>query len=82
MYNLKQKKFLTQIERGVIVLPKSTSKHHIIENANVFNFKLEDTGMDTLDSLNMNLYILPYILPYLTLPYLSYPLPYVLPYLT
>ncbi len=55
------KKSFVQIQRGVIVLPKSVNKHRIIENANVFDFRLEDADMDTLDSLNLNIRFNPFL---------------------
>ncbi|GAA5822205.1 hypothetical protein JCM11251_004893 [Rhodosporidiobolus azoricus] len=43
------------LDRGFIVIPKSTKKNRIEDNANVFDFKLEKADIDRLSSLNENL---------------------------
>lgn len=40
------------IEHGNIVIPKSSHKERLIENINVFDFKISDSDMEKLDSLN------------------------------
>ncbi|MGO9754919.1 MAG: aldo/keto reductase [Solirubrobacteraceae bacterium] len=40
------------LQRGAIVLPKSTHRERIEENAKVFDFSLSDTDMATLDALD------------------------------
>ncbi|PRQ75191.1 NADP-dependent oxidoreductase domain-containing protein [Rhodotorula toruloides] len=40
------------LDRGFIVIPKSTHKERIIDNANVFDFKLEKADLDRLTSLD------------------------------
>lgn len=40
------------LQRGTIVLPKSTHRERIQENAQVFDFSLSDADMATLDALN------------------------------
>ncbi len=41
-----------QIQRDVIVIPKSVTKKYIIENIDIFNFTLTDSEMHEIDSLN------------------------------
>jgi diketogulonate reductase-like aldo/keto reductase len=41
-----------QIQRGVIVIPKSVTKKYIIENIDIFNFTLTESEMNEIDSLN------------------------------
>ena len=40
------------IQRGVIVIPKSTRKERMIENFNVFDFALTDEDMQEIAGLN------------------------------
>ncbi len=40
------------LQHDVIQIPRSGNKDHIIENANVFDFQINDDDMLTLDSLN------------------------------
>jgi len=42
------------IEHKVIPIPKSSSRKHFLENANVFDFKLEKEELKKLDSLNQD----------------------------
>jgi len=41
-----------QIQRGVIVIPKSVNPGRIEENANIFDFKLTPEEMEVIDSFN------------------------------
>ncbi|XP_077505841.1 aldo-keto reductase 1B-like [Amblyomma americanum] len=43
-----------QIERGVIVIPKSVTKERIISNLDVFDFKLTPKEMETINGFNRN----------------------------
>lgn len=43
------------IEKGVVVLPKSTNEGRIIENADVFGFTLDAAAMESLDALDEGL---------------------------
>jgi 2,5-diketo-D-gluconate reductase A len=42
------------IQRGVIVIPKSTHKERILENFDIFDFKLSDEEMKKIGSLDEN----------------------------
>ena len=42
------------IQHELVVTPKSSHKNRILENANVFNFKLNESQMKLLDDLNEN----------------------------
>nr|WGD66154.1 aldo/keto reductase [Bacillus velezensis] len=47
------------LQNGVITIPKSTKKHRIEENANVFDFELSADDMKRIDDLNENLRVSP-----------------------
>ena len=40
------------IQRGTIVLPKSTHRERIEQNAKLFDFELSDEDMEALDALD------------------------------
>jgi diketogulonate reductase-like aldo/keto reductase len=40
-----------QVQRNVIVVPKSVTKKYIVENIDLFDFKLSDQEMHEIDSL-------------------------------
>lgn len=42
------------LQHGLVVLPKSSNQERIKENADVFDFTLEESDMTALDSLNEN----------------------------
>lgn len=42
------------LQNGVVTIPKSVTKHRIMENANLFDFTLTDEDMDRMNSLNIN----------------------------
>jgi len=42
------------IQRGTAVIPKSVNKPRIVENGNVFDFKLDDDEMETMNKLDKN----------------------------
>ncbi|XP_075973568.1 aldo-keto reductase 1B-like [Anticarsia gemmatalis] len=48
-----------QIERGVIVIPKSVSKSRIEENFNVFDFELSKKDIEIINSLDCNGRLIP-----------------------
>lgn len=43
-----------QIQRGVVVIPKSVTKSRIISNFEVFNFELNQEDIDAIDSIDCN----------------------------
>ncbi|MCE4148836.1 aldo/keto reductase [Bacillus velezensis] len=47
------------LQNGVITIPKSTKKHRIEENANVYDFELSADDMKRIDDLNENLRVGP-----------------------
>jgi methylglyoxal/glyoxal reductase len=42
------------LQNGVVTIPKSTKEHRIIENSNIFDFKLTTEDMDRISNLNEN----------------------------
>ncbi|MBR9997336.1 MAG: aldo/keto reductase [Cyclobacteriaceae bacterium] len=42
-------------QRGVVTIPRTSKKEHMIENLNVFDFKLDDTDMRKIDPLDLNI---------------------------
>ena len=47
-------RWLTQ--RGISVVPRSTSKNHLKENLNIFDFELSSSEINLISSLNQNRY--------------------------
>ncbi|MEC1613057.1 aldo/keto reductase [Bacillus mojavensis] len=47
------------LQHGVITIPKSTKKHRIKANANIFDFELTQEDMNRIDALNENLRVGP-----------------------
>ena len=43
------------LQRGLVVIPKSSKRQRICENADVFDFELSDGDMQLIDSFNENL---------------------------
>jgi diketogulonate reductase-like aldo/keto reductase len=43
------------LQKGVVVIPKSSKKERIFENANVFDFQISTQDIKKLDSFNQNL---------------------------
>ena len=44
------------LQKGVVVIPKSSTKERIKENAEVFDFVISESDMKALDSFNQNLH--------------------------
>jgi methylglyoxal/glyoxal reductase len=42
------------LQNGVVTIPKSTKEHRIKENANIFDFEIEQEDMNLISSLNQN----------------------------
>ena len=42
-------------QRGVIAIPRSSNKEHMIENLNVFDFVLNESDMAKIDTLDLNI---------------------------
>ncbi len=42
-------------QRGVVAIPRSSQKAHMIENLNVFDFELDASDMKKIDSLDLNI---------------------------
>lgn len=43
-----------QVQRGVIVIPRTSKRHRMIENRNILDFTLSKEDMQMIDSLNTN----------------------------
>lgn len=41
-------------QRGVVAIPRSSQKEHMIENLNIFDFELSDVDMNTITTLDLN----------------------------
>jgi len=50
-----------QIERGVVVIPKSVHKNRILENFDVFDFQMSAEDVAAIDGLNTNLRFLDWL---------------------
>ncbi|WMJ72960.1 aldo/keto reductase [Cytophagaceae bacterium ABcell3] len=42
-------------QRGVVAIPRSSQKAHMIENLNIFDFELSEADMDKIASLDLNI---------------------------
>jgi 2,5-diketo-D-gluconate reductase A len=42
------------LQRGIVAIPRTSKKEHMIENLNIFDFELSDTDMQTIASLDLN----------------------------
>ena len=56
----KHKKSIAQVclrwhyQRGVVAIPRSQNKAHMIENLNIFDFELDKKDLQTIASLDLN----------------------------
>lgn len=41
-------------QRGIVAIPRTSQKAHMIENLNIFDFKLDESDMKTIASLDLN----------------------------
>lgn len=41
-------------QRGVVAIPRSTNKNHMIENLTIFDFELSEADMKTISTLDLN----------------------------
>jgi 2,5-diketo-D-gluconate reductase A len=41
-------------QRGLVAIPRSSQKAHMIENINIFDFELPDSDMETIAKLDLN----------------------------
>jgi len=42
-------------QRGIVAIPRSSQKAHMMENLNIFDFKLDESDMKTIASLDLNI---------------------------
>ena len=42
-------------QRGVVAIPRSSQKEHMLENLNVFDFELDENDLKKIDSLDLNI---------------------------
>lgn len=43
-----------QYQRGIVAIPRSSQKVHIVENLNIFNFSLDQTDIKAIEKLDLN----------------------------
>jgi len=41
-------------QRGIVAIPRTSQKGHMVENLDIFDFELEDADMKTISSLDLN----------------------------
>jgi len=41
-------------QRGIVAIPRTSQKEHMIENLNIFDFELDDAEMNTIAKLDLN----------------------------
>jgi methylglyoxal/glyoxal reductase len=62
------------LQKGVITIPRSSKKSEIIQNANIFDFEIDEEDIVKIDNLNKNKTVFPY---YDKIPFLIQALGYV-----
>ncbi len=48
------------LQKGVITIPRSAQKKEIVENANIFDFEIDEADIAKIDNLNKNKTVFPY----------------------
>jgi 2,5-diketo-D-gluconate reductase A len=41
-------------QRGIVTIPRTSQKAHMIENLNIFDFKLDESDMRIISNLDLN----------------------------
>lgn len=55
MLSVEHLRFFFQIQRGVIVIPKSTNNLRIEENIGLFDFCLDEGEMEEINAINLDM---------------------------
>ena len=42
-------------QRGIVAIPRSSQKAHMLENLNIFDFELDESDMKTISSLDLEI---------------------------
>ena len=42
-------------QRGVVTIPRTSKKEHMMENLNIFDFKLDESDLQKIDPLDLNI---------------------------
>jgi len=42
-------------QRGIVAIPRTSQKAHMLENLNIFDFELDESDMNTITSLDLNI---------------------------
>jgi 2,5-diketo-D-gluconate reductase A len=42
-------------QRGIVAIPRSSQKAHMLENLNIFDFELDESEMNTISALDLNI---------------------------
>jgi len=42
-------------QRGIVAIPRSSQKAHMLENLNIFDFELDESDMNTISALDLNI---------------------------